>query len=183
MWEITVPGTASLTAILTLIPPNTSEVICHFRSQVKRGISSVWSVKHLKAAQQNHQRIKLGSFIVCLKWSDKPQNQHTRAIACNLAPLLETEKLLQQNSTLCMWHGSEPCNKQSNASEAPKAWAEILFSEDHFFPYIPASPTFFPHSFKLSLLSQPRLRISFKDSFPSWQTDWICSFKKSMWKD
>lgn len=49
---------------LRLIPPNRSEVICHFRSQVKRDSSSIWNVKHLKAAQHNHQRINLGSFIV-----------------------------------------------------------------------------------------------------------------------
>lgn len=46
-----------------LISLNRSEVICHFRSQVKRDISSIWNVKHLKAAKHNHQRIKLGSFI------------------------------------------------------------------------------------------------------------------------
>lgn len=41
-----------------------------------------------------------------------------------------------------------------------------------FLSLYPCFPHVFPsHSFKLPLLSQPRLRISFKDSFPSWQTE------------
>lgn len=107
---------------LRLLPPYRPEVISHFRSQVKRDISSIWNVKHLKAAQHNRQRIKLGSFIgwvsfMCfwMHWNGLTSYRTSTSEQLFVA-LLETEKLLLQFPMSRFLHSvcdiaHQPCKK------------------------------------------------------------------------
>lgn len=91
---------------LRLIPPNRSEVICHFRSQVKRDISSIWNVKHLKAASTTIKEWNLGvllceSLSCAMIWqATEPAHQSNCLQFCRLSWRLRTPSAISHSRFL-----------------------------------------------------------------------------------